>query len=325
MQKADARVGMKVVFGRPGDYAEKSLGKIIKVNPSKAKVELLEERGRGKGHDVGSIWLVPYALMEKAPEDGSKNVVIKSPQSTSGQAVGIGTTFRSVHADSNALWKVRKVQGKDCWLCEIQNEPIEINGVLHDSDYVGTQRVFLTSQIKASKSSENFFANLGKQHDQFYESLTVGQQVHYMNFRDAFVRCIVIKEEGKNVLKPIALVGNWNDSNLPYRYPNGEIYYPTYAKSVIDGKTMTPNASNIWENGKNGNDPINLPAIDLTVPEMTEQQIIIAKMLKSIKAIQGHCETACKSLSQDDVSNSHDLWKQMQDKITQEFKELAKN
>lgn len=59
-----AQVGMKVVFGRGN--GEKTLGEIVKVNPTKAKVKTLETRGNGRGSDVGSVWTVPYSLMTPA-------------------------------------------------------------------------------------------------------------------------------------------------------------------------------------------------------------------------------------------------------------------
>lgn len=62
----EAHVGMKVVFGRGN--GEQTLGEIIKVNPSKAKVKTLESRGNGRGSMVGAVWTVPYSLMK--PADG---------------------------------------------------------------------------------------------------------------------------------------------------------------------------------------------------------------------------------------------------------------
>jgi hypothetical protein len=61
MLKEQARIGMKVFFGR--SHGEKTLGRILKCNPAKAKVEILEDRGNGRGSEPGSIWLVPYSTM----------------------------------------------------------------------------------------------------------------------------------------------------------------------------------------------------------------------------------------------------------------------
>lgn len=60
----EARVGMKVVFGRGN--GEQTLGEIVKINPAKAKVRTLESRGNGRGSAVGTVWSVPYSLMKPA-------------------------------------------------------------------------------------------------------------------------------------------------------------------------------------------------------------------------------------------------------------------
>jgi hypothetical protein len=66
MQIEQAKIGMQVYFGR--SHGEKTLGKIIKLNPTKAKVETLEGRGNGRGGIAGSVWSVPYSMMEPAGE-----------------------------------------------------------------------------------------------------------------------------------------------------------------------------------------------------------------------------------------------------------------
>lgn len=61
MNRSEANVGMLVIFGRR--QGEKTLGRIVKCNPKKAKVEPLESRGTLKDHSVGTVWTVPYSLM----------------------------------------------------------------------------------------------------------------------------------------------------------------------------------------------------------------------------------------------------------------------
>jgi hypothetical protein len=55
---------MKVYFGR--SRGEQTLGKITKLNPTKAKVETLETRGHNR--PIGQLWNVPYDLMRPAEE-----------------------------------------------------------------------------------------------------------------------------------------------------------------------------------------------------------------------------------------------------------------
>lgn len=59
-----AQVGMKVMFGNAN--GQQTLGEIIKINPSKAKVKTLENRGNGRGSAPGTVWSVPYSLMTPA-------------------------------------------------------------------------------------------------------------------------------------------------------------------------------------------------------------------------------------------------------------------
>jgi len=70
MIQSEARVGMKVYFGR--ERGEKTLGEIVKVNPAKAKVKTLEARGmRGA---AGVVWSVPYEMMTTAPADAKPGI-----------------------------------------------------------------------------------------------------------------------------------------------------------------------------------------------------------------------------------------------------------
>lgn len=66
MLREHCAVGMRVIFGRGN--GEQTLGEIIKINPTKAKVKTLESRGNGRGSMAGTIWSVPYSLM--TPEGG---------------------------------------------------------------------------------------------------------------------------------------------------------------------------------------------------------------------------------------------------------------
>lgn len=62
MKREEAEEGMKIVFrGRNAEGA--TIGEIIKLNPARAKVRVIESQLDMK---IGSIWNVPYLLMEPA-------------------------------------------------------------------------------------------------------------------------------------------------------------------------------------------------------------------------------------------------------------------
>jgi hypothetical protein len=85
--RSDFKVGQKVYFGRRN--GEKTLGEILKLNPTKAKVKTLEARGVVRERDAGVIWTVPYGLMTPAdpnavpgptPAAAAVEVAFKKPE-----------------------------------------------------------------------------------------------------------------------------------------------------------------------------------------------------------------------------------------------------
>ena len=67
---------MKVFFGR--GRGEKTLAEIEKCNDKTAKVRTLEQRGNGRGSEMGSVWNVAYGLL--TPADTSAAVARIAPQ-----------------------------------------------------------------------------------------------------------------------------------------------------------------------------------------------------------------------------------------------------
>jgi hypothetical protein len=61
-------LGEKVIFGRK--RGERTKGTVIKVNRVKAKVRQDESRGTMKSYPIGTVWTVPFALMEHDPSGG---------------------------------------------------------------------------------------------------------------------------------------------------------------------------------------------------------------------------------------------------------------
>lgn len=62
-RKDEAVIGDRVVFGRAGASAEKTLGRVVGITSGdKLKVEQLEARGRTKAHKIGTVWTVARSL-----------------------------------------------------------------------------------------------------------------------------------------------------------------------------------------------------------------------------------------------------------------------
>jgi len=64
MLREECHIGMKVYFGRT--HGQKTLGEIVKLNPTKAKVKTLEQRGHGRASKPGVQWGVPYSMLTPA-------------------------------------------------------------------------------------------------------------------------------------------------------------------------------------------------------------------------------------------------------------------
>jgi len=181
------------------------------------------------------------------------------------------------------------------WLCEIVNEPIEIEGKVYESDWVGTQKVFGTEEIRAALEMNSFVASLMDASEAFYTGLKLGSIVHYHNGFGSFVRCRVVRKEGKNELLPLALVGNWREHDLPHYNVYGEVDHRYYPRKIVDGETITPHASNIYEYPSFSSrpetpNPSTLPEVDLTLPPLTPEAEAKAALCRKIREINAACD-----------------------------------
>lgn len=199
--------------------------------------------------------------------------------------VKVGLQFRSVIADCNALWEVKKRRGDGIWECEVVNEQYTMGGVTYDCEYAGQTKVFDERDIRHSASLEVLMSGLKNDNDLYYESLRPGQIVHYDNgFGQSWVRCEVVKVtaldrlEGGNALKPIALVGEWKEWDVYRRSRNGSVHYGYCARQVLDGIVMRPTAGGIYESPRYGRrhmkvtDPTSMKPVSLEAPPLSPDE-----------------------------------------------------
>lgn len=197
--------------------------------------------------------------------------------------VRVGTEFRSVYADSNALWKVTGKAGAGVWHAEIVNEKIKLSdGRTIDGDYAGTVDVFTTQKIESCKGVAALFEGYAARSADWWDSLSVGDIVHYDSSFGQFVRGEIVREDGENKMKPIALVGAWHKMDLPRRFWNGTEMAGTFARDILSGdpKSLRPSSSCMYEAldfTKKGKitDPRTLDPIDLTIPAPTDAEAVI--------------------------------------------------
>ncbi len=206
---------------------------------------------------------------------------------TSSKKIGPGTKFHAIIADGNPEWEITRSRGRGVWEAKCL-------GV----DYGGTIKVFTTAEVKHSVGMSQFFAKNSSDHDTFYAGLKTGSIVHYHNSFGQFVRSEVVMgttvhdKKLHKCLKPIALVGEWKSYDLPKRRPDGTINYGYNADMIRKGECFEPNFGSIYESGLQGGkhfgvDPSKLPALDLSVPDITPEAEALAKLWLAVKAAQG--------------------------------------
>lgn len=252
--------GSKVRFGRP--HGKKSVGVVLRVNRKTVQVQVTEPDG---GYPVGTRVRVDKLLCADLREKVELPREKRSPK----PGVSLGTQFRSVMADCNALWEVKRKRGRDTYECEVVNEPIEYEGRKFDSDFAGHRRVFGGEEIRQKLALAAMFDRSKDANKAFYASLEVGSTVHYHNAFGQYVRCEVVvapsddacvhAKAGDKCLKGVALVGNWKDWDLkPDSY---------HVRSIREEKLFQPHCSCVFEHaGKshpNHPDPTGLEPIEI--------------------------------------------------------------
>lgn len=143
----------------------------------------------------------------------------------------------------------------------------------------------------------------------FWASIPYGAVVHYDNGFNQFVRGIVVdnpNEPGCKGIRPVALVGDWGDNDLPRRRIDGSIYYPHHAGGVVNARIFTPSDTCVYEapayrKGPGKIDPTKLQPKDLTVREMSDEETAMARKISLLLSIQDEIRRISDGSDVDDV------------------------
>lgn len=198
------------------------------------------------------------------------------------------TTFHSIIADSNALWRVVAPRGANTWDCVVDAS---------DPDYAGSKRVFGGEQIIAAVNHGKMLDDLRNSNRDFWQSREIGDVLHYEDSSNRWVRGVVVQGLDKDgraakVLLPTALVGNWAKYDLPMWTDAGVYREGSYnVKKIAEGATFQPHESCIWEYKQGSGqrvsgDPRGMEEIDLSAPSPTAEQRAASLLLKQIEAIR---------------------------------------
>lgn len=172
----------------------------------------------------------------------------------------IGVEFRDTVADAQPVFKVTKKIGPAVYEAVSQPEYVTINAQRVEIGYAGTVRAYKKADIDRRLQMAKFWEERVQQTQSFWQNQKPGTILHYDNGFAQFVRAEVVKvpRRQKNsrgtdyiggvALKPLGLVGNWQDMDLPRRTMSGVITLGYWAKNIQDGELFQPNESTVWEN-----------------------------------------------------------------------------
>jgi hypothetical protein len=153
--------------------------------------------------------------------------------------------------------------------------------------------------VNRQQAQKDFWRSLADKEEAFLQAQPVGTILHQYDSASAFTRYEVVElENGKKGTKVIALVGDWNQRNLPTRDRLGEVHVPFAAKRVLDGEVLErlPHTT-IWESPDFGwkdrkrsdhviEDPRGKPPLDLSVPPITDNEREAARLWKLCDEIE---------------------------------------
>lgn len=193
--------------------------------------------------------------------------------------VTVGTKFHSMVLDGMPEFTVVSKRGRDTWNCEVL--PGEGN-----EDACGYTKVFGTEEIVQKLRRAQFFEERAAKSEDWWASRLPGETVYYHNGFNQWVKGTIVRsvEDGQVVMKmlPTAMLGGWRAHDLPSRREDGSINYPHTAKRIVnpddeplERRLMRPNPSNMWGpefKTPGGTDPTVMSEIDLTVPDMTDEE-----------------------------------------------------
>ncbi len=175
-------------------------------------------------------------------------------------------------ADGHATYVVKSVGKRTVRLQFDKSDESNLDGYRYMTlGEGGSIKLELAEQMAAH---DDVWAELGYEHEVFYDGLKPGDIVHYDNGFEDYVRCEVVlatpeivkamsrvgdAHAGDKVLKAVALVGDWKEWKLQPNEP--------WVKWVKEGHYFTPNAWNLYEYPVRGErkklDPRNLQPLQL--------------------------------------------------------------
>ena len=163
--------------------------------------------------------------------------------------------------------------------------PLEVVHVPFGDGYKAlpaTIRGLNRADVERQLAGDRMWTDMSKKNEDFYDSLEVGRTVHFSRGFGAWVRCEAVRGANREadsrttparmVLRPVALVGDWREHDLPKRNQSGEVVWGYHVDQIRNRETIRPHESCLWEPGfspasqRGAADPTGMDPIDVSGP-----------------------------------------------------------
>ncbi|KQO98493.1 hypothetical protein [Leifsonia sp. Leaf264] len=199
---------------------------------------------------------------------------------TTAPTITAGTEFRSIEGDENVLWKVTDVEPSGMVTVVGADETIEVEGEEFYSDYAGVVKrfpiEFVQGQVAREKALAGLFTRSADETKSFWDSMNVGDVLHYNDRRDSWIRGVVaLTADGKKGFKGTALVGERSQGAIYSIGIDGTVHHGYDVRKILNGDIWVPRKGDFFEyasNNRSDVDPRTLPVLPLHPPAPTAEQ-----------------------------------------------------
>jgi hypothetical protein len=195
--------------------------------------------------------------------------------------INIGSTFVSNYANHELSFTVTRFVG-DVVFAEA--EPNNGWGI--------TERPFSRSEALQKIGWAEIFAKAVERANSFWTDIAIGSVLHYHSGYGRMIRGIVVLDDESKTKKmqPLALIGEWSESELPHRSATGEVLEGTAVAGIRQARLIAPDPDTIWEamtdtkksypmfNFLDDAEPSTFIAVDITLREATPLEIVDAEI-----------------------------------------------
>jgi hypothetical protein len=172
-----------------------------------------------------------------AQMDAQQAALDKADAEAKAKGLLVGRYIRHSHADSYAVYKITK-QNK----ATVTIEHVDIGDGWKLPAW-GTKTNIKIADARMFIAQRDGLANLIKSSDDWWENQAVGATLYYHSSFGQYIVGTVVVHEGKKMLMPTGMVGEWRQFDLVYRQADGTVVHGYHPKKIMAREAWQPHES----------------------------------------------------------------------------------